>query len=108
MLEAGNDSVMELAQRTTPALYHRASMVDSDSGGSGEASSVLFSLATLTKDAVTSSSHLLVHFMPKNAPNVHLFPSDLMSPEHVTMLNQVRARPPPLCSSIKAYFKYLA
>ena len=57
-------------------------MVDSGSGGAGGARSMLSSLATPTKDAVTSSWHLLAHSLPKNVPNVHLLPSDLIFLEH--------------------------
>lgn len=52
------------------------------SEGAGEAPSMLSLLATLTKDAVTSSWHLLTHSLPKIAPYVHLLPSDLIFSEH--------------------------
>lgn len=107
----GDDSEVELAHRPTAALYHRAGVVDSGSGGAGEAPAPS-SLATPAKDAVTSSWHLLAHSLPKNVPNIHLLPSDLIFPEHewpglVTGL-QARAQPLPLCDSTKAYCKCLA
>lgn len=71
-----------LAHRPDAALYHRAGMVSSGSGGAGGTASTPSSRATLTKDAVTSSWHLLARSLPKTVPNVHLLPSDLIFPEH--------------------------
>jgi len=54
------------------ALYHRAAIVDLGSGGAGEAPSMPSSLATLTKDAVTSYQCLLAQKMSQMFTCFHL------------------------------------
>lgn len=107
-------AVLEARQwlRGGAGLQSSCSLTSHGSGGAGGAPSVLSLLITLTKDAVTSSWHLLAHSLPKIAPYVHLLPSDSIISEHKwpgSVLGwQARPQSLPLHDSNKAYCKCLA
>lgn len=94
------------------SLQSSCSLTSQGNGVAGEAPSTLSSLATLTKDVVTSSWHILAHSLPKIAPYVDLLPSDLIFSEHkwpgFVLGLQARLQPLPFCNSNKPYCKCLA